>query len=92
MHFSPFYIHPHTKADFRFLLLNEPISVALSSVSFYLFQILKYVLEVTSVKKKFAELTVGGKDKETFPDLKFSFDVSHSCSDSLWKPQGCRLT
>ena len=40
------------------------------------FQILKYVLEVTSVKRKFAELTVGGKDKETWPDLRYSFDVS----------------
>ena len=29
------------------------------------------------MKKKFAELTVGGKDKETFPDLKYSFDVSN---------------
>ena len=37
---------------------------------------LKYVVEVTSIKKKFAELTVGEKDKETWPELRYTFEVS----------------
>jgi hypothetical protein len=38
---------------------------------------IKYVLEVTSVKKKFSELTVGKKDKDTWPELRYAFEVSH---------------
>jgi hypothetical protein len=37
---------------------------------------IKYVLEVTSVKKKFSELTVGKKDKDTWPELRYAFEVS----------------
>ena len=40
------------------------------------FQILKYILEVTSVRKKFLELSVGARDKETWPDLRYSFEVT----------------
>ena len=40
-----------------------------------LLQVIKYVLEVTSVKKRFSELTVGEKDKETWPELKYTFEV-----------------
>ena len=42
----------------------------------FIFQILKYILEVTSVRKKFLELTVGARDKETWPDLRYSFEVT----------------
>lgn len=42
-------------------------------------QVLKYIIEVTCTKKKFAELKVGEKDKETWPELKYTFDFSRYC-------------
>ncbi len=38
-------------------------------------KICRYCLYVACHRKRFDNLTVGGKDKETFPDLKYCFEV-----------------
>ena len=42
-------------------------------------EILRYIFEVTSPKRKFEDFAVGGKDKEVWPELKHTFEFANKC-------------
>ena len=42
-------------------------------------EILRYILEVTSPKRKNEDFAVGGKDKEVWPELKHAYEFANKC-------------
>ena len=42
-------------------------------------EILRYIFEVTSPKRKFEDFAVGGKDKEVWQELKHTFEFANKC-------------
>ena len=42
-------------------------------------EILRYIFEVTSPRRKFEDFAIGGKDKEVWPELKHTFEFANKC-------------